>query len=237
MSAKKKPLTKEQLEDAMRLKAIYEKKKSELGLSQEGIAFSMGIGQSAVGAILNGVNALNANNAAMLANILQVGIEEFSPSIAKEISDLYRAIGADVQKRSEYEYPVFSHVQAGMFSPEFRTFTQRDAEGWVSTTKKASDAAFWLEVDGHSMTAPAGSRPSFPEGMLILVDPEEPVDPCDFCIARLGGDEFTFKRLIRDSGQAFLQPLNPQFPMIPCNENCRVVGKVVASQWPDETFG
>ncbi|EFJ9544095.1 TPA: LexA family transcriptional repressor, partial [Escherichia coli] len=34
MSAKKKPLTQEQLEDARRLKAIYEKKKNELGLSQ-----------------------------------------------------------------------------------------------------------------------------------------------------------------------------------------------------------
>ncbi|EPS5061936.1 LexA family protein, partial [Escherichia coli] len=30
MSAKKKPLTQEQLEDARRLKAIYEKKKNEL---------------------------------------------------------------------------------------------------------------------------------------------------------------------------------------------------------------
>ncbi|MGK0703343.1 LexA family protein [Yokenella regensburgei] len=237
MNAKKKPLTKEQLDDAMRLKAIYENKKSALGLSQEGIALSMGVGQSAVGAIFNGVNALNASNAAMLANILQVGIEEFSPSIAKEISEMYKAITADVQTRNEYEYPVFSHVQAGLFSTEVRTFTERDAEYWVSTTKKASDAAFWLEVDGHSMTAPAGSRPSFPEGMLILVDPSEPVDPGDFCIARLGGDEFTFKKLIKDSGQTFLQPLNPQFPMIPCNDNCRVVGKVVASQWPDETFG
>lgn len=33
MSTKKKPLTQEQLEDARRLKAIYEKKKNELGLS------------------------------------------------------------------------------------------------------------------------------------------------------------------------------------------------------------
>lgn len=38
MSAKKKPLTQEQLEDARRLKAIYEKKKNELGLSQESVA-------------------------------------------------------------------------------------------------------------------------------------------------------------------------------------------------------
>ncbi|EMW1937349.1 MULTISPECIES: LexA family protein, partial [Pseudomonadati] len=108
---------------------------------------------------------------------------------------------------------------------------------WVSTTKKASDSAFWLEVEGNSMTAPTGSKPSFPDGMLILVDPEQAVEPGDFCIARLGGDEFTFKKLIRDSGQVFLQPLNPQYPMIPCNESCSVVGKVIASQWPEETFG
>ncbi|MEA7571649.1 hypothetical protein ONJ95_26660, partial [Salmonella enterica subsp. enterica serovar Virginia] len=42
--------------------------------------------------------------------------------------------------------------------------------------------------------------------------------PGDFCIARLCGDEFTFKKLIKDSGQVFLQPLNPQFPIMPCNE-------------------
>ena len=138
---------------------------------------------------------------------------------------MYRSVSTDLVVSNDYDYPVFSHVQAGMFSPEFRTFTERDAERWVSTTKKASDNAFWLKVEGHSMTAPAGSKPSFPEGMLILVDPEEPVDPGDFCIARLGGDEFTFKKLIKDSGQIFLQPLNPQFPMMPCNEHCRVVGK------------
>lgn len=237
MSTKKKPLTADQLEDAKRLKAIYESKKSALKLSQESIADALSVGQSAIAALLNGVNALNASNAAALARVLQVSVGDFSPSLASEIQEMYKSVSTERMASNDFEYPVFSHVQAGMFSPEFRTFTERDAERWVSTTKKASENAFWLEVDGHSMTAPAGSRPSFPEGMLILVDPEEPVDPGDFCIARLGGDEFTFKKLIKDSGQVFLQPLNPQFPMIPCNDQCRVVGKVVASQWPEETFG
>lgn len=58
MSTKKKPLTQEQLEDARRLKAIYEKKKNELGLSQESVADKMGMGQSGVGALFNGINAL-----------------------------------------------------------------------------------------------------------------------------------------------------------------------------------
>lgn len=205
-----------------RIKSLREAK----GYSQAKLASLCGWATpSRLGNYELGTRKVSADDALTLAEALNV-----SPSLI-----LFGVDNGPVFQK--YEYPVFSHVQAGMFSPEFRTFTERDAERWVSTTKKASDNAFWLEVDGHSMTAPAGSRPSFPEGMLILVDPEEPVDPGDFCIARLGGDEFTFKKLIKDSGQVFLQPLNPQFPMIPCNDQCRVVGKVVASQWPEETFG
>lgn len=118
MSTKKKPLTQEQLEDARRLKAIYEKKKNELGLSQESVADKMGMGQSGVGALFNGINALNAYNAALLTKILKVSVEEFSPSIAREIYEMYEAVSMQPSLRSEYEYPVFSHVQAGMFSPK-----------------------------------------------------------------------------------------------------------------------
>lgn len=135
-----------------------------------------------------------------------------------------------------YEYPLFSKVQAGAFTGNSNTYTEKDAIAWIPTARKASDNAFWLEVEGHSMTAPQGGRPSFPEGMIILVDPEEPVDIGDFCIARLHGDEFTFKRLIRESGQCYLEPLNPRFEMIPINGNCTIIGKVIKSQWPDDTF-
>jgi len=205
---------------------------SEVGITQAQLSEELGITQGALSHWLNGRRSASLAEIGSIFRIL--GIVGATLNLDGSFS-----IGSgqlSEPPKPHFEYPVFSHVQAGMFSPEFRTFTERDAENWVSTTKKASENAFWLEVDGHSMTAPTGSRPSFPEGMLILVDPEEPVDPGDFCIARLGGDEFTFKKLIKDGGQAFLQPLNPQFPMIPCNEHCRLVGKVVASQWPEDTF-
>ncbi|EBL4241469.1 LexA family transcriptional regulator [Salmonella enterica subsp. enterica serovar Schwarzengrund] len=205
-----------------RIKSLREAK----GLSQAQLAKLCGwAAPSRLGNYELGTRKVSADDALTLGQVL--GVPPSQILFGDSTGAIFR----------EYNYPVFSHVQAGMFSPELRTFTQRDAEGWVSTTKKASDAAFWLEVEGNSMTAPAGSKPSFPDGMLILVDPEQPVYPGDFCIARLGGDEFTFKKLIKDSGQVFLQPLNPQFPIIPCNENCNIVGKVIASQWPEETFG
>lgn len=239
----KRPLTTEQLEDAMRLKALYESKKKDLGVTQYTIADELGISQGAVGHYLNGRNALNAPIASGFAKILQVPISQFSPSIASEVSGYAESIGeAVIPSRTvseAYEYPLFTTVQAGQFA-EVGTYTERDAQAWVATTKKASHDAFWLEVSGHSMTAPQGVKPSFPEGMLILVDPAEDVEPGDFCVASVFGDtEVTFKKLTWDDGKAWLEPLNPnpRYQSIPCNETCRVIGKVVKSQWPDETFG
>ena len=135
-----------------------------------------------------------------------------------------------------YEYPLLSKVQAGSFTENSNSYTEKDAIAWIPTAKKASDRAFWLEVEGHSMTAAQGGKPSFPEGMLILIDPKEPVNVGDFCIARLNGNEFTFKKLIRESGQTFLEPLNPKFDLIPINENCEIIGKVIKCQWSADTF-
>ncbi|MFV4845186.1 LexA family protein [Edwardsiella tarda] len=239
MAMKKKPITAEQLEDAKRLKAIYEAKKSELKLSQEGIADALGVGQSAVASLMNGVNALNPTNASAIAMVLQVGVEEFSPRLAQDIAEMYRSIGLNSLRKTEDKkaYPLFTTVQAGAFTTTSESYTEKDAKAWIETSKKAGSRSFWLEVEGASMTAPAGNRPSFPEGMLILVDPDQDVEVNDYCIARVNGNEFTFKKLIRDGGVNYLQPLNPQFPLLTCGDGCTFVGKVIMSQWPEEMFG
>ena len=72
-----------------------------------------GMGQSGVGALFNGINALNAYNAALLAKILKVSVEEFSPSIAREIYEMYEAVSMQPSLRSEYEYPVFLMFRQG----------------------------------------------------------------------------------------------------------------------------
>lgn len=234
---KKKPLTDEQKADAIRLKSIFESKKKDLGLSQEIIGEMLGMGQSGVAQLLNGVNAINHEHAAKFAKILDVPVEDISPFLAKEIREVYQSVLSNSEQIiNTYEYPLLSKVQAGSFTENEHSYTKKDAVAWIPTARKASDSAFWLEVEGHSMTAPQGGRPSFPEGMLILVDPEEPVDAGDFCIARMNGDEFTFKRLIRDAGRPYLEPLNPRYELIPCGVDCHIIGKVVKSQWPDDTF-
>ncbi|MCX8967394.1 LexA family transcriptional regulator [Erwinia psidii] len=173
-----------------------------------------------------GVRKISADDALLLASALNVPPAKIM--FGDDSASIYK----------QHEYPLFTSVQAGAFS-ETGTYTETDRKGWIATSRKASDKAFWLEVAGHSMTAPQGCKPSFPEGMLILVDPEEEVEPGDFCIAGMHNDsEVTFKRYVRDEGKNWLEPLNtnPRYQSIECNEYCRIIGKVVKAQWPDDTF-
>lgn len=204
-----------------RLKSIREAR----GLSQAQLAKLCGYSSaSRIGNYELGERKVSVDDALAISGVLGVSPAEL---MFGDRSD---------QVVSNYKYPLFSKVQAGAFTEDCNSYTEKDAITWIPTIKKASDRSFWLEVEGHSMTANQGGKPSFPEGILILIDPEEPVSIGDFCIARLHGCEFTFKRLIRESGQTFLEPLNPRFDLIPINENCEIIGKVIKSQWPDETF-
>lgn len=204
-----------------RLKSIRESR----GLSQAQLAKLCGYSAaSRIGNYELGERKISADDAIVISEALGISPAEL----------MFGSQSDQVIKN--YEYPLFTKVQAGAFSTEFNSYTQKDAVSWIPTAKKASERAFWLEVEGQSMTAPPGGKPSFPEGMLILVDPEEEVEFGDFCVARLLNDEFTFKRLIREGGTSYLEPLNPRYDLIPINGNCTIIGKVIKSQWPDDTF-
>lgn len=204
-----------------RLKSIRESR----GLSQAQLAKLCGYSAaSRIGNYELGERKISADDAIVISEALGISPAEL----------MFGSQSDQVIKN--YEYPLFTKVQAGAFSTEFNSYTQKDAVSWIPTAKKASERSFWLEVEGQSMTAPPGGKPSFPEGMLILVDPEEEVEFGDFCVARLLNDEFTFKRLIREGGVEYLEPLNPRYDLIPINGNCTIIGKVIKSQWPDDTF-
>lgn len=205
-----------------------------LGMSQAELSEKIGVTQGAMGHWLNGRRNPSLAEVGAIFEILGITGASLNPDGSFTVSeDLTLA-----PVKRQYEYPLFTTVQAGQFS-DVGTYTEKDAKQWIATTRKAGPRSFWLEVNGHSMTAAPGTRPSFPEGMLILVDPDEDVEPGDFCVAGIHNDsEVTFKRYAWDDGQAWLEPLNPnpRYQSILCNENCRVIGRVVKAQWPEETF-
>ncbi|WP_392738911.1 LexA family protein [Serratia ureilytica] len=206
-----------------------------LGLTQDQLAEHLGITKGAVSHWFNGRREPSLKDLAAIFDYLKLDnlLLTKTGNLAQLEPDSYKVLPPE----PNYKYPLFTTIQAGFFTNEPVTFSEHDAQCWIATTRRASEKAFWLEVQGQSMTAPAGSKPSFPEGMLILVDPDETVSTGDFCIASMDGSDFTFKRFIKDGWEPYLQPLNPQYPLLRCNENCQLVGKVIHAQWPENTFG
>lgn len=231
----KKSLTTEQLEDARRLKALYESKKKDLGVTQYTIADELGITQGAVGHYLNGRNALNVDVASGFARILQVPISDFSQSIAAKVAEQAESLGGEsnVKYVGEYKpgrrYPVLSSVQAGAWSEACEPYTLKDIDLWLDSDAHTQGDAFWLRVDGDSMTAPIGL--SIPEGTYVLFDTgREPING-SLVIAKLSdSNEATFKKLIIDGGNMYLKGLNPAWPLIHINGNCRIIGVAIETK-------
>ena len=71
----------------------------------------------------------------------------------------------------------------------------------------------------------AGGRPTFPDGALIVVDPDKAADIGCFVVVRFEDhEEATFKQLVEDAGRRYLKPLNARYPMVPINGSATLCG-------------
>lgn len=152
--------------------------------------------------------------------VLLIG-EDFEASrpLVSETSN----VGDTHQPTRMYSYPVVSSVTAGAWA---EAVEEGFSDRYETSDYKAKGPAFWLEVVGDSMTAPSGT--SVPEGMLILVDTGVEPRPGKLVVAKLpSSNDATFKKLIDDAGQLYLKPLNPEYSMIKCTDDCKIIGVAV----------
>ena len=121
-------------------------------------------------------------------------------------------------------YPLISWVQAGGWNEIY--LTESDEMEYYPCPINCSESTFLLRVRGKSM------EPVFTEGELIFVDPEAEAWSGRYVIARLDDDnQATFKQLIIEDGQKYLQAANPNWPtqIVPINGNCTIVGVVISA--------
>ena len=103
-------------------------------------------------------------------------------------------------------------------------------EYWRVTADLTDDRGYILRVRGDGMEG-TGSK-HIPEGAIIIVQPQEDdlFKSGDLVIAALPGAEHAiFKQLITEGQNRYLKSFNPQYPMIPLDENCKLVGLVKQS--------
>lgn len=123
------------------------------------------------------------------------------------------------------ELPLISWVQAGAWAEVVDPYEPGGYERLVPVTRRYSDRAYALRVEGDSMQAPDG--PSFPPGSIIIVEPGAAARNGSFVVARLEATaEATFKQLVIDGGRKYLKPLNPRYPMLPIDSDATICGVV-----------
>jgi SOS-response transcriptional repressor LexA len=120
--------------------------------------------------------------------------------------------------------PLISWTQAGDFASLVDNYHPGHAEEWVTTTVPVKRHTFALRVVGDSM------EPEFPDGTVIIVEPDMQADPGDFVVVRAnGGLECTFKQLMKDGNDWYLKPINDRYPIKPMPKDAVIIG-VVRSQ-------
>ena len=123
--------------------------------------------------------------------------------------------------------PVISWVAAGSLSAIETVLRDTEIDEWLPPNKDCGKSGYGLKVTGMSMS------PFFLPDDRIYVNPD--VQTFDLqtgdlvIIACYGETEATFKKLIIEGDNKYLQPLNPNWPeqIIKLSEDCRLVGKVV----------
>ncbi|WP_105901406.1 LexA family protein [Vibrio gangliei] len=207
---------------------LVKSKMKEAGITQNQLAEKMGRSQSAI------AHWLNKNREPSIEDIAEmmrcVGLESItltSDGMIDYPDEVIRNIAPiNIQPTYQNKFPVLSAVQAGQWTEACEPYTLDEIDEWYETTVRTSDRCFWLRVQGDSMTSPVGT--SIPEGMLVLVDTEREHENGSLVVAKLTDvNEATFKKFVRDSGQEYLKPLNPNYTMMPINGNCRIIGVAV----------
>lgn len=189
-------------------------------ITQDEMGERLGVTQGAVGHWLNGKREPKLE---MINRLLgELGLPDMEVPNQAEKSNSVLAL----QTEKLYRYPLISWVSAGGWAEAVEAYPPGASDRYDLSDYKAKGPAFWLEVRGDSMTAQVGQ--SIPEGSFILVDCGIQPAPGKLVLAKLPeSNEATFKKLVEDSGQLYLKPLNPAYPMMPAGRDCRLIGVIV----------
>lgn len=149
---------------------------------------------------------------------------------AEDLTSQYFDNNVDLSKKIALEgesVPVISWVAAGSFSAIDTVVKDTEITEWLPPNKDCGKNGYGLKVTGVSMS------PFFLPDDRIYVNPDIQtfdLKTDDLVIVACAGDtEATFKKLIIEGTNRYLQPLNPSWPdqVIKLTEGCRLVGKVV----------
>lgn len=195
---------------------------------QAEFARRVGIRPTQINQWLNGFRNMGEHSARAIEKTLGLAplwldtpIQEELAKVARQ-GEAYNIHSENKHELSEVDIrgsvPLISWVQAGNWSECMDLLTVGDGER-ITTTYKARKHTYALKVQGDSM------QPLFPNGCIIIVEPDEEPVSGRYVIVRQGGD-VTFKQLMQDGSKQYLKPLNTNYPIMQLNEDAVFCGVV-----------
>lgn len=240
------PLTKEQLDDAARLKTLFlkwQRARRDAGLpaSQEAISEMLGFNQSAVSQYLNGRIPLNIDAATKFSTLIELPVVDFSPALASQIEQYAAATTPDPAAMvrnataATIEPPtdtipiktVNIRVEAGF--PGFEADQVFEDGGLIYIPRKDVELNEWvpscllaIKVRGDSMW------PVFDEGDTIVINIAD-VKPVSGEVYAVNCDgKPVVKQLAFEGHQWYLRSYNPKHHPLPYRTpEHSIIGKVV----------
>lgn len=95
----------------------------------------------------------------------------------------------------------------------------------ISTEINVSDKAYALRVKDTTML------PLFPEGTILIIDPEVKADNKDFVIVRMSGQkQAIFRQFLFDGDDIYLKPVNADFKMHLLDKKSKLLGVMVQAR-------
>lgn len=224
------------LEDRINQAISHFLKKNNLKkLDRTSMAKYCEVSVAAIGQWMNGkTNTLESLKNAKAAQYLGVNPDWLAGDTKFDMLDLSNTQkldnNVDLSQKISLEgrpVPVISWVQAGPWTGIDSVPADTEFEEWLPPNKDCGKNGYGLVVKGVSMS------PKFEPEDRIYVNPD--IQTFDLqtddlvIISCTGETEATFKKLIIEGGEKYLQPLNPNWPeqIIKLTEDCRLVGKVV----------
>ncbi|MES3012234.1 MAG: S24 family peptidase [Pseudomonadota bacterium] len=197
----------------MSIHRLIREGRRRLGLSEQEFAQAVGVSRGAVQQWEKpGGTAPKRSNQPRVAHLLGISVAELMSGGSN--------VGQSPGVRAEV--PLVSEVEAGNYTV-IDNFKPRGRFETVPVSIPVKRHTYALRVHGDSMVSDSGD--SFPEGAIVIVEPEMTPAAGDYVIVLNDANQTTFKQLVKDGGDLYLKPLNHRYPIKPLG-NARVIGVV-----------
>ncbi|MDM0015446.1 S24 family peptidase [Variovorax sp. J22P168] len=193
----------------MTLHRLIREGRLALGMTEQQFADALGVSRGAVQSWEKpGGTAPKRANQPRVAKLLGMSVADMLSATAN--------FGPDAPTRqTRAVVPLVSEVEAGNYTA-IDNFKGVDHLETIPVTTPVQRHTYALRVHGDSMEGTG--RDSFPEGSLIVVEPQMAPLPGDYVIVLNKANETTFKQLVKDAGELFLKPLNPRYAIRPLGD-------------------